>query len=133
MSERRPKVLILDDDDLIRELLQEVCRRRGYEAVAFANPALCPVHTGVQCSCSPEGCVEVIFCDLQMPMVNGLDFIESMLSKGCRCRHIALVSGSCESEDMSRAVRLGCKVIPKPFQIRQIEDFLEEAEQSFAG
>ncbi len=133
MSDRRLRVLIFDDDALVRALLKEICERRGYEAVAFANPGLCPLQSEHHCPCrSEEVCADVIFSDLQMPIVQGLDFLEALRAKGCHCGQIALVSGSCDGEDLARAHRLGCKVIAKPFRVQDIDDWLDEVEHSLS-
>ncbi len=134
MGDRRPRVLIFDDDELVRELLGAICERRGYEVVTFANPGICPLNAEHDCPCGPEEvCADVIFSDLQMPVVKGVDFLEALLGKGCHCKHIALVSGSCECEEVARARRLGLKFIPKPFRPREIEQWLDEFEHSMAG
>jgi CheY-like chemotaxis protein len=130
----RLRVLIFDDDELIRLLIRGICERHGYDVITYANPGVCPLNAEEHCPCSSEEvCADVIISDLEMPIVKGLDFVESMSRKGCHCRHIALVSGSCESEEVSRAVTLGCKVIPKPFKVKEIEGWLEEVEHSLAA
>ena len=67
-----------------------------------------------------------------MPVVKGLEFIESLLGKGCRCQHIALLSGFYDDDDLARAAKLGCKVIAKPFMISEITDWLDTMEESLA-
>jgi len=97
----------------------------------FAGPETCPLHAEHCCPCRPEKvCADVIFSDLQMPVVKGLDFLEAMSGKGCRCRHIAVLSGFYESEDVARATRLGCKFLTKPFKVKEIKDWLQDVERS---
>ncbi len=134
MGDRRPRVLVFDDDELVRELLGAICERRGYQVVTFANPGICPLNAEHHCPCGPEEvCADVIFSDLEMPQVKGSDFLEALLRKGCHCKHIALVSGSCEGEEVARAARLGLKFIAKPFQVQEIEEWLDEVEHSMGG
>ena len=130
-SDMRARVLIFDDDEMIRQLLRDVCEKRGYEVIAFSDPGICPIHADQQCPCGPgKICADVIFSDLEMPIVKGLDFLESLLGKGCRCHHIALVSSSCDGESFARAARLGCKVIRKPFTRGEVINWLAEVERS---
>ena len=126
----RPRVLIFDDDPLIRQMLWGVCDRRGYEVITFPDPGLCPLHTKDQCPCESETtCTDIIISDLDMPNVKGLDFLEKLLGNGCRCRHIALISGSWSASDIARARSLGCKLFEKPFHISQVMEWLEQTER----
>ncbi len=127
----QPRVMIFEDDEFIRKLLSAICEKRGYQVTAYADPGLCPLHAEARCPCrTEEVCAEAIITDLQMPLVRGLDFVEALLNKGCHCRNIALVSGSCDEADLARAARLGCKVIAKPFKAAEIKDWLEQVEHS---
>jgi len=129
----RPRVLIFDDDPSIRQMLWAVCDRRGYEVVTFPDPGLCPLHAKDRCPCEPAmTCSDMIISDLDMPNVKGLDFLETLLGKGCRCRHIALVSGSWSASDIGRARDLGCKLFAKPFHLSQITEWLEQVERELS-
>lgn len=125
------RVLVFDDEELVRELLQALCERQGYEVITFPHPGICPLHGKNECPCGPESfCADVIISDLQMPVVQGLDFLESLLGKGCHCRHIALVTGSVEVQEVARAAKLGCKLFAKPFNQREISDWLDQVKRS---
>ena len=127
------RIVILEEDELIRELLQEMCEQQGCEVIAYPNPGLCPLHVEHRCPCAPHKvCADGIICDLRMPLVQGLDFLESLRSKGCLCQRIALLSGAFEAEDIARATRLGCQVIAKPFKIQEIMDWLEQVNKVLA-
>jgi DNA-binding response OmpR family regulator len=129
----RPRALIFDDDLMIRQMLWTACDRRGYEVFTFPDPAVCPLHVNDGCSCTSEGtCADIIISDLDMPNVKGLDFVEKLLGKGCRCRHIALMSGAWSDSDIARAAELGCKLFAKPFHIGQITAWLEQVERELS-
>ena len=126
----RTRVLIFDDDPLIRQMLWAVCDRRDYEVFTFPDPGLCPLHTVERCPCGEdEICADIILSDLAMPNVPGLDFVESMIHKDCRCPRIALMSGSWSEDDIARARNLGCRLFAKPFHISQIVEWLDEVER----
>jgi DNA-binding response OmpR family regulator len=123
------RVLIFDDDESIRQVLWYFFDSRGYEVFTFPHPATCPLYKVSACQCTlDESCTDVIISDLNMPFKRGLDFLEEQLSKGCRCRHLALMSGDFEEQDLERASALGITLFPKPFTINQIEAWLHAVE-----
>jgi len=125
----RPRALIFDDDPLIRQMLWGFFDRRGYEVFTFPDPGVCPLHTKNLCPCEAEAsCTDIILSDLNMPCVKGLDFVEELLGKGCRCRNIALMSGDWSDHDIARARSLGCRLFTKPFSISEILDWLAQVE-----
>ena len=114
-------------------MLWEVCDRRGYEVFTFPDPGICPLHVEDRCPCESEmTCTDVIISDLDMPNVKGLDFVETLLGKGCLCRHIALMSGAWTDRDVARASDLGCKIFAKPFHISQIIEWLDQVERELS-
>ena len=127
----RLRVLLFDDDPLVRSLLETVLQGRGCEVFSFADPALCPLHPAPECQC-PGGqmCADVIISDLRMLDVQGLDFVESQMNKGCRIPHVALMSGAWSDPDRARARKLGCRAFGKPFKPNEIHQWLDEIEQS---
>ncbi|MFH0909403.1 MAG: response regulator [bacterium] len=129
----RPRVLIFDDDPLIRQMLWAVCDRRGYEVFTFPDPGLCPLDAKGQCPCeSGTSCTDIIISDLEMPCVKGLDFVETLLGNGCHCRHIALMSGAWSDHNVARARELGCKLFAKPFPISEITEWLVQVERALS-
>jgi CheY-like chemotaxis protein len=129
----RLRALIFDDDSVVRRVLWTVCDRRGYEVFTFPEPGLCPLQAEDRCPCDPETtCADVIISDLQMPNVQGLDFVESLKGKGCLCGNIALVSGGFSPQDIARGKALGCALFPKPFQVSEINGWLDQVEKSLA-
>jgi hypothetical protein len=61
---------------------------------------------------------------------NGIDFLEGLIQKGCRQRHIALMSGNFTEADLARAARLGCTAFSKPLVIPSITAWAEEIERA---
>jgi DNA-binding response OmpR family regulator len=127
----RLRVLIFEDEPLLRNLLWTVSTRRGYEVFGYPAPGLCPLNTVGHCPC-PSGtmCADVIISDIQMPGVNGLDFLQRLIDKQCRRPQLALMSGSWTEEQMERAQHLGCKIIEKPFQLAEVIEWFDQLEKS---
>jgi CheY-like chemotaxis protein len=125
--------LIFDDDEMIRELLQSLFKRRGYDVVAFQHPHLFPFLNTDHCPCSgDQRCTDVIMSDLNMPFQNGLDFIEELINKGCRCSNIALMSATFEPGHFSRGKSLGLTIFNKPFHTVDIYNWLDRIEKNIA-
>jgi two-component system, OmpR family, response regulator CpxR len=67
---RRPSVLVVDDDDSIREVLAEVLRDEGYEVACAAN--------GEQAlrEMRHHGRPDLMLLDLMMPVMSGWELLE---------------------------------------------------------
>jgi CheY-like chemotaxis protein len=64
-----------------------------------------------------------------MPYVNGVEFIETLRKNGCKCPHMALVSGSFpEPDNLDRVARLGVKFFAKPIHRDRIIEWLNQIE-----
>ncbi len=123
------RAVIFDDMQEIRQILWSLFDRRGYEVFTFPHPGACPLSEEKLCPCAiEESCTDVILSDMNMPVKNGLDFLEEQLAKGCRCKHFALMSGDFADEDVLRAKSLGIKIFKKPFNLREITDWLDQIE-----
>lgn len=123
----RLRVLVFDDDPVIRRTMSMFLLGRGYEVFVFPNPGLLPLNlTHV-----PMGVfADVIFSDLEMPGVKGLDFVEDLLRKGLQCPAIALMSGVWTEAHFQRARQIGCKLLAKPLQTTELAEWLDRVEKN---
>ena len=123
------RALVFDDDATIRSMLWNVLDRRGYEVFTFHDPEQCWLHFTDVCQCPRDSaCTDVIVTDIDMPGVDGLSFLDALERKGCRCDHVAVMSGSWTDAELRHAARLRCKVLSKPFHISQIDIWLDAVE-----
>jgi DNA-binding response OmpR family regulator len=130
------KALLVDDDLTILHLLQSVLVRRGYEVDAYADPIDCPLYQAPSCtSCAPsaEKCPDLILTDIVMPHANGFEFLEKVKSNGCKCRHIAVMSGDWQDRYVLNASQMGVRVFEKPFSIREFVGWLGTVENEDAA
>ena len=103
---------------------------RGYEVFTFPHPKSCGLVDIKTCSCPVSyACADLILTDLNMPFMKGLDFLEHQIKKGCRVRHMALMSGDIDAEVTERAKNLGIMIFEKPFTTKDLEDWIEIAEK----
>jgi CheY-like chemotaxis protein len=92
----RPSVLVVDDDDSIREVLAEVLRDEGYRVASAGNgeQALREMHE--------HGHPDLMLLDLMMPVMSGWELLE-ILQGNAELSHIPVVivsamnaPGACE-------------------------------------
>lgn len=127
------RALVLDDDLVMLALLQKHLESRGYQVVAYSNPAICSLFTARTCPCNPEKpCPDVIIADLVMSTVNGIQFYEELKRKACKCRNIALISGLWTESTLQWAADAGVKVLNKPINPEQLNGWLTEVESRTA-
>jgi DNA-binding NtrC family response regulator len=127
------RVLIFDDQTEIRQILWSLFDSRGYEVFTFPDPGLCPLSEAHKCLClKDQACSDVIISDVEMPFKSGFDFIEEQIRKGCRCNHIALMSGTFTKEHFDKAKSLGIKIFKKPFRLSEMKNWLDQIEKDIS-
>ena len=88
-----PKVLVIDDDDIVRELLVSLLQDEGYDAFELPSPI------GATRLLSREG-IRIVVLDVMMPSMSG-DKLAKMLRSNPRFGSIGivLISG-CDHEEL---------------------------------
>ena len=123
----RPRVLIFEDNDILRSTLESILKKRGYQVFTFSNPRLCQVFDSVDHQCPVDhACTDIIISDVNMPSQTGLELIQERLQKGCKVKYRALMSGDWTESDLQHAHELGCRVFHKPFKLSEILDWLAD-------
>ena len=114
------KVLIVDDDHRIRELLQDAVCQEGHEAIS--------VDSGERALEELEGQdFDLIFLDLVLPGLSGLDVLQAIKVKDIRAV-VALVTGHGVDDLAPEAISLGpFFYIKKPFDMTDIIDVIHVA------
>jgi CheY-like chemotaxis protein len=124
------RAVVIEDEDTIRDLICGILKKRGYEVHASSEPLCCPIYLNCECPCPVEHfCTNIIITDLHMPNMTGLEFIEHQKSNGCKVQNIAVMSGSWTDEEIEQAKGLDCHMFKKPFNIDEIEKWLNECEK----
>lgn len=124
------RAMVFDDEKLIRLMLLEVLKNRGYDVLTFSEPGMCTLYQKPECGCeNNQSCADIIISDIKMPNASGLEFVDKLLKGGCKIKNIALMSGYWSDTDIQRAKELGCKTFEKPFPIKKMEEWLDECEK----
>jgi CheY-like chemotaxis protein len=122
----KPRVLIFEDNDIVRATLQSILDNLDYEVYSFSNPGMCPrFHSSDQDCLDDDSCCDIIISDIHMPVENGIDFIENRLKRGCKIKYRALMSADWNDGDLQYAEKADCKVFYKPFDVRELLTWLD--------
>src|SRR5579859_2402550 len=113
MSGAGPQILVVDDDDEIRSLLQVVLTREGFRVQQAKDAPTARRMLG------PQGSVGLIILDIMMPGEDGLSFCQR-LSETLDVP-ILMISARGLSIDRSIGLELGADdYLPKPFERREL-------------
>jgi len=107
------KVLVLEDDENLRELLCETLQDEGYESEGAANgvEAIKKVSSGVY---------DLLVVDVRMEGMSGLEAFAHMRQLGVELACL-VITGYATEEDSIRAIRLGVgDYLRKPFEMKEL-------------
>jgi two-component system chemotaxis response regulator CheY len=116
------KVLVVDDSALIHQMYKMVLMRYKCQVVDALNG-----QDGLdKLSKNPDA--DLILLDINMPVMNGLDFIKKVKALGSFDHiPIVLVSTEGKEEDTMRGLALGAKgYVKKPFQPSDLHQLIEK-------
>ena len=123
----RPRILIFEDNDILRSTLKYILNERSYEVFTFSDPIMCPVYDSINHKCPVDhACADIIISDVNMPSKTGLELIKDRQQKGCKVKYRALMSGDWTDSDLKYAQDLGCHIFHKPFDIRIMLKWLDD-------
>jgi EAL domain-containing protein (putative c-di-GMP-specific phosphodiesterase class I)/ActR/RegA family two-component response regulator len=77
-SRRQPSLLLVDDDPFMLGMQSRMLRSMGYEMIGTASNA----HAALQLMSERPSCVDVVVCDLNMPDVDGIEFLRRLSDAG---------------------------------------------------
>lgn len=113
-------LMIVDDEDKIRSGISSYFpwNEIGFEVVKLAangQEAFDFLLSGIQ--------VDVILCDIMMPVVNGLELLEMMQESGISNVKIVILSGYREFEFAHKAIRFGVSdYLLKPTKYKELQN-----------
>lgn len=110
---RGHRILVVDDEQHIRDILSETLRDAGYTVETAPNG-----EEGVLKLRS--GSFDLILLDIRMPIHSGLDVLK-LLRRNGGGPPVVIITGLASSEEMEEALRLGAaKCIRKPFHLKTL-------------
>ena len=111
------KILIVDDEIRVANLLAESVKVQGHEAIVAVSGAEC-------LALLEQKCPDAVFLDLVMPEVSGIEVLRRI-----RATHqslpVIVITGHASSAQIDEARRLGITdCIQKPFILKHVNDAL---------
>ena len=120
VADRRMRVLIVDDEPRIRELLDIVCREEGCDTRTAGSVPEALEHWRAW---APE----LVFLDLMMPGPPGTEFLRMVRGAG-DATPVVIVSGEPRAAWIALANELGITaVVEKPFRLTDIVTLIRTA------
>jgi two-component system chemotaxis response regulator CheY len=128
MNPTNPQILLVDDDSVMRTLLAQLIKREGF--------------THFQCVASGAEAVakfpvlrpDVVFLDIMMPGMNGLDTLRALREFGTSM-HAVMISGTPRAQYVIEARDLGAAAfLVKPLSQKKVGDAIRYCiEHAHAG
>lgn len=107
------KVLIIDDERAIRRALKEILEYENCQVIEAENgkEGLDTIHSNA---------VDVIFCDIKMPIMDGMELLHQLKEEGSDVP-IIMISGHGTLETAVQAIKIGAfDFIEKPLDLNRI-------------
>ena len=124
------RAIVLEDNDSVRETLSIILKLRGYEVLAFPDPGVCITHLNHENkSLKEHSCCDILITDIRMPVMTGLEYLESQKQHGCKIPNVAVMSGSWTEAEIEEAQKLDCRVFEKPFVLEELNNWLSQSER----
>src|SRR5690349_1100572 len=111
------RVLVVDDEQGIQELLQHLLEEEGYEVETAGDG-----RDGLaRLARSP---FDLVLCDMMMPFMNGLQFCRAVQQSEADFRHVPLVMMSAAGPPAPEAGCHYAAFVTKPFNLNRLFDVL---------
>ena len=115
-------VLIIDDDQDVRERLSSILKRRGYSVLVARNGI-----EGLEVVNSNP--IDVIFCDIVMPQMDGLQFLKKLHEYTLRAE-VIMVTGMPSVEWLAESIDgNAAEFLAKPLSIDDVLNSLNRAKK----
>src|SRR6185295_16859396 len=132
------KILVIDDEEWLREMVNLALRQRGYSVVEAENGEV-----GIEKA--RKQLPDLILCDVNMEKVDGYLTLSSLRSEATTAAiPFILMTGLADNAGMRHGMELGADdYLPKPFtldalyaaveaRLRKVQTFREEAEKKLS-
>ncbi len=117
----RPRILLVEDERAVREMLSRVLTRQGYELIVASTGdqavALCDEDVAA---------LDLVISDIVMPGASGPDVAAHLLARAPHLE-VLFMSGYADHPLFKRVVNAGSRFIGKPFSLAHFRAIVKEA------
>jgi DNA-binding response OmpR family regulator len=116
-ASKLPRVLVVEDDEAVRDIVGDTARRLGFEVHTAANGATALLELG-------HRDYAVVFLDLKLPRTSGLKVLQTMRAMGIETPAFILTAVQ-HGDVVAQASQAGASgFLFKPFEVAQIHTTL---------
>jgi two-component system, OmpR family, response regulator ResD len=113
-QEQCPRILVVDDDDAIRAMVERVLRREKFEVESARDG-----YEAIEKLARKD--YATVLLDLMMPRVDGNGVLQFLATKSCQQKpQVIIMTANLSTAADSPHVDKVAQVLPKPFDIRQL-------------
>jgi len=119
MNQKNLKILIVDDEEVVAEVLGKLIEVDGHKVAV--------THEGKQAlEAYQKEKFDIVFADISMPGMNGIDLTQKLLELDKDARIVA-VTGHIGTQEVDDIMKAGAKIyMKKPFTRKDIEQTIKE-------
>ena len=121
MSEKKPLILVADDEEDIKSVLEMFLDVAGYDVVS-AYDGLDAIEK------IKESKPDLVLMDIMMPLIDGIEVVRQMKADDS-IKHIPVVmlTAASKSDMVDKAMKAGAHdYIQKPFEPEQVQSLIEK-------
>jgi two-component system chemotaxis response regulator CheY len=116
MGKLLPRVAVVDDDRLMRELLKGILREDGFQFVGEADNGKAAITL-----CETEK-PDIVCLDLDMPKMNGIDALKAIKAK-CPSARVIMFTAEADINTVREVITNGADgYIIKPFRAAKVSE-----------
>lgn len=124
---KRLTMMVVDDELFIRNLVARMLRDLGVGEVLMANDGA----DALMKMAAESGRLSLIVCDLEMPGMDGFDFVRTLRGHADRVLArlpVLILTGHAEQENVEMAIKLGIHgFVAKPVSLKVLESRIAKA------
>ena len=114
------KILIVDDEEHIREMVGEYLESEGHQVLLAVNGK-----DGLETARREAGALDLIILDNKMPVMSGLDMLRKLRAESDNVS-VLIATGHSELDEKSASEFGVLGVLEKPFSLNQIKNFMQQ-------
>lgn len=116
----RPSILLIDDDNMVRQIIKMLLESLSYQVVDFSNP-----YEAIRFYEVNHQLISVVICDMMMPLKNGKDTFYELLNIDEEVKFIIL-SGYTDEQLSQEFLNLISGYLAKPVEIDELRNLINK-------